>query len=140
MKIRFILLGLLVVVVLIQTVQPDRSNPAVTGPLEAPSEVMSVLRRACYDCHSNETRWPWYSSIAPASWLLSYHVNDGRKHLNFSTWTALDSARRLHAYLEILDVLESGEMPLTSYLLLHRDAVLSDEETLLLVGWAEEGK
>ncbi len=76
---------------LIQFVAVDRSNPPVTGEVEASSQVMEVLRSSCYDCHSNETRWPWYSRVAPVSWRIAQHVEKGREHINFSEWQGLPS-------------------------------------------------
>ncbi len=140
LKLRSVLLGVVVVGALMQTVQPDRSNPEVTGEVQAPPEVMGVLRQSCYDCHSNETRWPWYSYIAPASWFLAEHVKDGRKQVNFSEWNTWDPNKKAHASEEILEVLESGEMPLKSYLLLHSDAELSEKDKMLLRQWAAEGE
>jgi hypothetical protein len=140
MRLKAVLLGILVVTALLQTVQPDRSNPEVTAPLDAPPEVMAVLRRACYDCHSNETRWPWYSYLSPVSILVANHVQEGRRHLNFSEWTAMDAAKQMHASSEILEVLESGEMPLKSYLFLHGDAELNAADKALLRSWAAQGE
>lgn len=139
-KLKAALLGILVVTALLQTVQPDRSNPEITAPLEAPPEVMAVLRRACYDCHSNETRWPWYSYLSPVSILVANHVQEGRRHLNFSDWSSWDAAKQMHASSEILEVLETGEMPLKSYLLLHPDAELSAADKALLRSWAAQGE
>ncbi len=140
LKLRSALLGVVVVGALMQTVQPDRSNPAAKGPLSAPPEVMNVLKRSCYDCHSNESRWPWYSYIAPASWFVANHVKEGREHLNFSDWTTMDAAKQMHASSEILEVLDRGEMPLKSYLLLHGDAELSATDKALLRSWAAQGE
>jgi hypothetical protein len=139
-KLKASLLGIMVVAALLQTVQPDRSNPEVTAPLEAPPEVMAVLKRACYDCHSNETRWPWYSYLSPVSILVANHVHEGREHLNFSDWTTMDAAKQMHTSSEILEVLDKGEMPLTSYLLLHGDAELSSSDKALLRSWAAQGE
>ena len=74
----------------------DRENPPVTGDIGAPSEVDAILRTSCYDCHSNETVWPWYSYLAPASWLVAEDVEHGREHLNFSEWTSYESGKRIH--------------------------------------------
>jgi Haem-binding domain len=130
-----------------QLVRPARTNPDIDeartaqAHLDMPSEVQSILKRACYDCHSNETVWPWYSNVAPASWFLADHVNHGRKHLNFSDWTqpqrhALDSnpAAQLDAiYKEV----GARNMPLGSYLILHPEAKLSDTDIEVICGWAK---
>jgi predicted ATP-dependent Lon-type protease len=105
-----------------------------------PSEVQAVLKRACYDCHSNETSWPWYSNVAPASWFVTDHVDHGRKHLNFSDWAQegrhtekKDAGEQLD---EIRKEVEARNMPLGSYLLLHPDARLSDRDIKLITDWA----
>jgi hypothetical protein len=102
-----------------------------------PTEVEAVLRKACYDCHSHETAWPWYSYVAPVSWWVVDHVEHGRGHLNFSDWPALDFQEQQHLFEEIAEMLEEDEMPLTSYRLLHGDARLSADEIQLLMSWAE---
>ena len=118
-----------------QFVPLDRTNPPVEQDIETPVDVKAVLRRACYDCHSNETVWPWYSRVAPASFLVVHDVDEGREHLNFSTWNRLTEAERTHALEEIREEVESGGMPLPVYLPLHPEARLSDEERALLDAW-----
>ena len=80
---RWTLLFVVAGLILIQFAPVDRSNPSVTGEVSAPDPIMAVLRNSCYDCHSNETRWPWYSRVAPLSWRIAQHVREGRGHLNF---------------------------------------------------------
>jgi hypothetical protein len=130
--------GLSVVGVLlaIQLVPIDRSNPPVRGEIEVTEAVSEVLRRSCYDCHSNETQWPWYSYVAPASWILAHHVGEAREELNFSTWSALAEKDRSKMIHEIWEETSKGEMPLRSYLILHRDAKLSDEALATLREWS----
>lgn len=112
----------------IQLVPVERSNPVVVADLEAPPEVEAVLRTACYDCHSSETRWPWYSYVAPVSWIVEEHTEDGRRHLDFSAWD-----RKNEDLHEILEVLEEGEMPLPGYLRFHPEAVLDAAEQAALI-------
>jgi mono/diheme cytochrome c family protein len=118
--------GMAVVILLmgIQLVPVDRSNPEVTREIQWNSaETADIARRACYDCHSNETVWPWYAYVAPVSWRVAEHVEEGREHLNFSEWDKpQDDAE------EIVEVLEEGEMPLPDYLRMHPEARLTDEE------------
>jgi hypothetical protein len=121
-----------------QFVPVPRSNPPVETEVPASPEVREVLQRACYDCHSNETVWPWYSRVAPASWLLAWDVNEGRDHLNFSTWNRLSAADRQHAFEEIREEIESGAMPLPIYLPLHPEARLGDQDKAILDAWARE--
>jgi hypothetical protein len=98
--------------------------------------VRAILRRACYDCHSNETFWPWYSRIAPISWLVARDVHEGRKELNFSTWNRYTTKQQLKNFKESWAEVAEGEMPPWIYLPVHRDAVLSAEDRRLLRTWA----
>ncbi len=132
------IIGLALLLLLLQFVQPLRTNPEVTADLEAPAEVKAVLQRCCYDCHSNETTWPWYSAFAPMSWVVTRHVDEGREHLNFSDWETYEALRLLSLSDDIIDQIQTGAMPMSSYLLLHPDAKLSREEKELLIDWAED--
>ncbi len=134
---RWILGGLTLAFAAIQLVPVDRSNPPVEVEVPASDAVRAVLRRACYDCHSNETVWPAYSRIAPLSWLVADHVREGRAEFNFSTWSRLEPKKRAKVMREIPEVLDEGEMPLPSYLRLHPEAVLSAADVEMLRGWAE---
>ena len=120
----------------IQIVPVARENPPVEEDVAAPSEVASILRRSCYDCHSHETRWPWYSRVAPVSWLVAGDVRDGRRHLNFSRWNRLDDGKRAHALEEIGEVVVKGEMPLRAYLVTHPGAKLTPADVEVLRSWA----
>ena len=127
----------MVVLILIQFVPVDRSNPPVTGEVAAPNPVMEVLRNSCYDCHSNETRWPWYSRVAPVSWRISEHVQKGRGALNFSEWQSLLPEDQGEAREEIWEKVERGVMPLSDYLRMHPEAVLTESQKDALRRWAE---
>jgi hypothetical protein len=133
---RWVLLGLAVVAVGIQLVPVDRSNPPVASEVPADASVRAVLRRSCYDCHSHETAWPWYSKVAPVSWLVAHDVNEGREKLNFSTWDRYTSKQQAKKLKESWEEVAQGEMPLWYYLPLHRDAALSDADKELLRAWA----
>jgi hypothetical protein len=131
---------LLVLVVLFLAVQfwpVDRSNPPGTSPLTAPPEVTAILEASCNDCHTNETRWPWYSRVAPVSIWIAHHVEEGRAELNLSNWGEYSASRADHKLEELVELVENGEMPLPSYLWGHGDARLSPEQVETLVGWAE---
>ena len=91
-----IVLTLVALLVLIQLIPVDTENPVVTAEVDAPTEVLEVLRRACYDCHSNETAWPWYTHVAPVNFLVAHDVEEGREHLNFSEWDRYDAEKRAH--------------------------------------------
>ena len=133
---RWILLGVVVVFVAIQFVPVDRSNPPVTAEVPAPPETRAVLRRACYDCHSHETVWPWYSRVAPVSWLVARDVRKGRAELNFSTWDQYTTKQQVKRLKESWEEVAEGEMPPWFYLPAHRDAVLSAEDRVVLRQWA----
>jgi hypothetical protein len=118
-----------------QLVRCERSNPAVTADVHAPDAVKSVLRKSCYDCHSNETVWPWYSHVAPVSWLLHRDVTEGRRHLNFSEWENYPAEKRAKKAKEIGEQVEEGEMPLWFYTPLHKGSKLTDGDKQVLKAW-----
>ena len=122
----------------VQLIPVSRSNPPEEGNPEAPAAIVRLLKRACYDCHSNETRWPWYSFIAPASWLVSRHVVEARRRLNFSEWGeyASDPDTASHKLGEIADQVASGKMAPWYYRAMHADARLNLAERQMLTRWA----
>ena len=128
-------LAVLALLVLLQLVPVDRENPPVRSDFAGPPEVREILVRSCYDCHSNATRWPWYSRVAPISFLVAHDVDEGRAELNFSDWGAYDQARRAHLGAEILEAVEKGKMPMPVYVLMHGEAKLSGSELQTLRGW-----
>lgn len=119
----------------IQLVPVERSNPPVVADLEAPPEVEAVLRTACYDCHSSETRWPWYSYVAPVSWVVAHDVEEARTEMSFSEWGALDPRERLELKQDMWEEVEKGAMPLKKYVMLHASARLDDEQKRILRDW-----
>ncbi len=122
--------------------RPERTNPAVDerktlrANTRLTPEVAAILERSCNDCHSSETVWPWYSNVAPASWFLKSHVDEGRRELSFSEWGGYTKRKRERKLHEICQQVESGEMPLKSYLPLHPSARLSDDDRRVLCEWA----
>jgi hypothetical protein len=130
------LAGLVIALVAIQFVPVDRTNPPVESDVPATAEVRPVLRRACYDCHSNETVWPLYSRIAPVSWLVARDVHEGRKELNFSTWNRLTTKEQVKALHESWETVGEGEMPLWFYLPTHPEARLSAQDRSVLRAWS----
>ena len=132
---------LLLVFLGIQAVRPPRENPTgdpaqvIAAHVTIPPDVAATLRRACYDCHSNETRWPWYSGVAPISWFVIGHVNDGRRRLNFDDWSVQSPRRTSPPLGDICGQVTRGDMPLSSYLLLHNDARLSPQDVAQLCAW-----
>jgi len=135
--IKLIALLAVIALVVMQFFRVDQSNPPVTADLIAPPEIKAILKRACYDCHSNETRWPWYTHIAPASWLMAYDVHEGRQSLNFSKWGNLDEGIRSRLLRLTQRDVHSGRMPPWVYLYpLHLEARLSADERSRISDWA----
>ena len=134
---------LLVGFVAVQFVRPDFTNPPVVdaetlaASSPVPSDVDQILRRSCFDCHSHETRYPWYSKVSPFNWFLAGHIEDGRREVNFSVWNTYSTEQKVRKLEEICDVIESAEMPLPSYLWIHWDASLSKENGQVLCEWAK---
>ena len=143
------LLGFFGLVIGIQLIRPARTNPPVdqSHTLEAvvfvPPRVESILQRACSDCHSDLTRWPWYSNVAPISWFVIDHVDSGRRHANFSEWLRRDTKNPAEYTRERFQAMcrqmQTGDMPLTSYLLVHRTAKLSQDDIETICQWTKTG-
>jgi hypothetical protein len=133
-----VVIGLAILFIGIQFWPVSRSNPPVTGDLAAPEPVNSILRRSCYDCHSNETRWPWYTNVSPTSWMVADHVHHGREHFNYSEWASIDEDEQDQLLGGICSLAERGRMPIPSYLLLHRHAKLSPADVKTLCDWSEK--
>lgn len=141
-KIVSISLGIIVLaMVIMQFFNPDTNNPAeqadktLAANIDVPKDVLDVLKTSCFDCHSHQTKWPWYASIAPASFIVHDHVEDGRKHLNFSTWADYDLEKQLHKLEEIEEEVKEGEMPLKGYTIMHSGTSLSDKQKDVLFKW-----
>ncbi|MFT4901855.1 MAG: hypothetical protein ACI81V_001133 [Lentimonas sp.] len=128
--IKYGLLSLAAAMAGIQLIPVERTNPAVISDYDGPSAVKQVLQNSCYDCHSHETSWPWYSYIAPVSWLVAHDIEEGRQELNFSDW--LRFAKDTPLLEEIYEEVAEGEMPLPIYLLTHSHATVSPEALALL--------
>ncbi len=135
-RIRKFMIAVGVLVLAMQLVPLDRSNPPVQGEVPAPSQVLQILRTSCYDCHSNQTVWPWYAYVAPVSYLVVHDVHEGRGELNFTEWSRYDSQRGPERLHQAAEEVSQGDMPPASYLLMHRAAILSEEQRRILVGWA----
>ena len=126
------------VLLVAQFVPAGRSNPSERNFPDAPVEVQALMRRSCNDCHSNETVWPWYARIAPASFLIARDVKAGRKKLNLSIWGSYDELRKTRKKREIAKEVGGGDMPPWYYVPLHPEAKLSAEERELIVKWANQ--
>ncbi len=128
---------IILIFVILQFIRVDHANPPVAEELQINPEVKTILQRACYDCHSNETIWPWYSRVAPISWLVANHVREGREELNFSQWQSYDAKKKAKKLEEIWEEIAKGEMPLKGYTLLHKDASLSDADKQIIKQWSK---
>jgi len=137
-----LVLIILAVFILIQFIRPNKniSNNelnSISTALEVPTEVQQILKTSCNDCHSNNTAYPWYSEIAPVSWYLASHVNDGKEHLNFSEWALYNENQKNHIIEDLLEELEEKEMPLKSYLIIHENAKMTAEQYKVLFNWVK---
>jgi hypothetical protein len=121
----------------IQYIEVDRTNPPVKADLDAPIEIKNIFRTSCYDCHSNQTKWPWYSKVAPISWMIIDDVNEGRKHLNFSDWGTLFSGKREELKKKMWEELTADEMPPGKYIYLHPSASLEITQKNILKRWLQ---
>jgi hypothetical protein len=131
------ILGVFVaLIVLAQFIPVDRSAPPSGSEVPATPEVRAILKKACYDCHSNETVWPWYSKIAPVSWLIARDVHIGREEMNYTAWNRLSPKKQAKRFKQSWTLVEEGEMPMTIYLPLHPEARLTDAEKALIKEWA----
>jgi len=127
--------ALMAALLLIQLMAVQRMNPPSIAPLDAPPQVQTVLTRACYDCHSNQTRWPWYSRVAPVSWWIARDVAHGREQVNFSTWGTYLPRTRRHKLQWMGRALRNHAMPPLAYCLMHPDARLSEEDRRVVENW-----
>ena len=130
-----ILIAVVVILIAIQFIPVERTNPPVTKEIDAPANVLSILKTSCYDCHSNETNWPWYSYVAPVSFLVDGDVKDGRKHLNFSEWDKYDEKKQSKKLEHIAEAVEESEMPLPKYILMHKEAELDQSKIKIIKDW-----
>jgi hypothetical protein len=134
--------SVLLAFVALQVSNPSHQNPPVVPGHDAlasnapPSTIVAMLHNSCYDCHSFETRWPWYSYVAPVSWLVAKDIKAARAGLNFSEWPWDDPSHARKRWRHIGDAIENGEMPIANYTLMHREAILTDLQKKELVTWA----
>ncbi|MBP9151142.1 MAG: heme-binding domain-containing protein [Flavobacteriales bacterium] len=135
-KTRKILVPIVLILGLIQFIPFERKTVAVDESAKFKTdniEVQNILDKACMDCHSNESKYPWYAEVVPVNYFLDNHITEGREHLNLSEWNALSAEDRKDAIKEIGEVIEKKEMPMLTYWLIHWDAKLTDAERATLV-------
>ena len=134
--------SLVAVFVLIQFIRPEKnistqpSEHGITQAFDVPDSVQTILHRSCYDCHSNNTVYPWYSNVEPVGWWLNSHIQGGKRHVNFDEYATYRPVRQFVRFRNIIEQLKSDEMPLPSYLLIHRYAILTPQEKSLLIHWS----
>lgn len=138
--IKKILIVLLAALVVIQFIRPAKNNKgnkdfAITTKYDMPNNVKVVFDKACADCHSNNTKYPWYTNIQPVGYWISHHVNEGKSEINFDEFTNKKIGLQHHKLKEAIEQIEKDEMPLPSYTIIHKDAKLTKEEKDLLMNW-----
>ncbi|HVS21269.1 MAG TPA: heme-binding domain-containing protein [Pyrinomonadaceae bacterium] len=140
---KWIAIGLIVVFLGIQFVRPARTNPAVDesqtifARTQMTPHVAAIFNRSCVDCHSNKTEWPWYTNVAPLSWFIVNHVNEGRKNWSLSEWGQLDRDHQDRKLRQICDEITDGAMPLSSYTPMHPNSKLSADDKKKLCDWTD---
>ena len=147
MKIVKIIAGILLVALVVIQFIPVDYNQSDTVPQtdfmvvhKVPEAIQKKVQVSCYDCHSNNTQYPWYNKVQPVAWFLEDHIKEGKAELNFNEWDSLSSRRKTSKLRSIIKQIESGEMPLDSYTLIHRDAKFSKEETEEIINWVTQLK
>ena len=141
-----ILLAILVVIIVIQFIQPARNKSGqvlssdISKLYSIPAPVQSVLKNACYDCHSNNTNYPWYSNIQPGGWWLASHIRGGKAELNFSEFGDYSSRKQRSKLNSIAKTIEDGTMPFASYTFIHKNARLTKDQKAVLINWANSTK
>jgi hypothetical protein len=146
--VRKILLLLLAALVIIQFFQPEKNESIdiagqandISNCMAVSDTVQALLGTSCYDCHSNNTKYPWYAEVQPVGWWLSHHVNEGKKELNFNEFATYNLRRKYKKLEEIAEQVKTGEMPLSSYTIIHKDAVLNNDQKLLITAWANAAR
>ena len=132
-----------IVFIAIQFIQPAQNKSVQVLPTDfaamykPPQQVQQILQNACYDCHSNNTNYPWYSNIQPFAWMMTNHINNGKEKLNFSEFGSNTTRKQISKLKEISNQIKDDEMPITSYRLMHKNANLSQEEESLLMNWLQ---
>jgi hypothetical protein len=143
-RIKKILLGVLIVFVVIQFLQPARNKNGQVLPTDIskivsmPENVQTILKTACYDCHSNNTNYPWYTNIQPVGWMMARHIKEGKEELVFSEFGSYSLRRQISKLKSIENSIKDGTMPLTSYTFIHKNAKLSQNDKALIIDWVQK--
>ena len=141
-----ILFGLLAILLFAQFFQPSKNNGAaesdsdITHAVSLPDSVHQILKATCYDCHSNQTNYPWYSKITPVNWWLKDHIDEGKRSLNFTAFTTYERRDWDHCLEEIAEEVKKKSMPLDSYLWMHDEARLTDAQRVIITNWVSDAR
>jgi hypothetical protein len=130
--------GIIAIFVIIQFIPVNRINPPIEADIQVPAEIKAILRTSCYDCHSHETVWPWYSKVAPLSWLIVHDAQEARESLNFSAWSRYTKDKQHVLVSDVIDVIRDGEMPPLPYTWMHAGSEVTPDELKILEEWAME--
>lgn len=143
-RIKKILIVLLLVLVIIQFIKPEKNLSAASSPndifahYQTPDSTKQLIKTACYDCHSNNTVYPWYSEVQPVAWWLNNHIKEAKSELNFSEFATFTPKKADHKMEELMDEVKEEEMPLKSYSIIHKNARLTDAQRLTIINWAKQ--
>ena len=141
--IKRVLLVIVLLFLLIQLIRPAKNQSSAPTPLSLkahyplPDSVEALLAVACYDCHSNNSRYPWYDCIQPVTWFVNYHISGGKRHLNFDEFEGYPVKRKVKRLKNIVETIQNGSMPLHTYTWVHKDAILTPAQTQILCNWAD---
>jgi hypothetical protein len=139
-------LAIIFVLIVIQFIQPSRNKSGqvlqadIANTVNVPDKVLSILKNSCYDCHSNNTRYPWYVNIQPMGWIMARHIKNGKADLNFSEFGSYSKRKQSNKLRSIVSSLEDGSMPISSYTIMHSDAKLSSNDKEIIIDWATKTK
>jgi Haem-binding domain len=146
---RYFKIGLLILLGIFLVMQAFRPQKNIQKGVQAnnitklvpvPNDVQKILEKACNDCHTNNTKYPWYAEIMPVGWILNNHVVDGKKHINFDEYTTYKAKIAIHKLEEVAEQVEQNKMPMDNYISMHKEAKLSEAEKKRLIEWANRSK
>ena len=134
-------MGLFIVFIVIQFIRPAHNTSGqvlptdITKTINVPDKILDVFKNSCYDCHSNDTRYPWYVNIQPMGWIMADHIKTGKANLNFSEFGSYSKRKQANKLRSLAETINDGSMPISSYTIMHTDAKLSEENKKLITGW-----
>ncbi len=144
--IRITLIILLIILIIIQFIRPEKNNSpviasnSISAKLPVPDSLSTILKMSCYDCHSNHTKYPWYNNFQPVMWFLTDHIKEGKHYLNFDDFASFSISKQYKRLKDIAEEVKNDDMPLESYTLIHRDAVLNAAQKELIISWANNSR